>query len=209
MSGRSMTDSQARDPGEELESWIESARRGDALALGQALQSFRDYLLLMAGQELDPDLSVKGSASDLVQETFVRAHRRFGGFRGRSEAEWRGWLRSILINSIAEHRRRYCLTESRRIRGEISIDPQDVPIAIDDETPSRSLVRHESEEAVVSALARLPEDYRAVVIARNRDKLTYQQIGERRGISAEAARKLWERAIGRLRHELGPDHDGR
>lgn len=65
-------------------------------------------------------------------------------------------------------------------------------------------MREEREQAVLTALDRLPEDSRAVVLARYRDKLTHEEIGRRRGISAEAARKLCERTIGRLRQELGP-----
>ena len=112
-----MIASQSRDPlREDLESWIESARGGDLLALGQAFQSLSEYLLLVANQEQDWKLAAKCDASDLVQETFLRAHRNFGGFRGRSAEEWRGWLRSILVNSLAEQRRRYRRTGSRRLQ---------------------------------------------------------------------------------------------
>ena len=51
----------------ELEAWIESARLGDREALGRALSSVRDYLLLVANEGLEPELKAKGNASDLVQ----------------------------------------------------------------------------------------------------------------------------------------------
>lgn len=191
----------------DLQCWLDLARRGDLVARGQALQSFREYLLLVATRELDPGLNSKGSASDLVQETLLRAHRRFGDYRGGSAEEWRGWLRTILINHLAEHRRRYCSTRSRRVQGEISINAQEWPIAGQEESPSRTVMRHEREEAVMAALGRLPEDYRRVVIARHYEKLSHEEIGRERGISAEAARKLWERALGRLSKELGPVRD--
>lgn len=205
MSGRAMIASEGPDMGrDDLESWIQSARMGDPEALGEALQSLREYLLLMARQGLSPELAAKDGASDLVQETFYRAHRKFGDYRGRSAEEWRGWLRSILVNYLVEHRRRYHGTASRHLRDEVSLDALDWPIESGDESPSRALVRHEREQSVIAALARLPEDYRNVILARHREKLTFDQIGRRRGISAEAARKLCERAIGRLRQELGP-----
>ena len=216
MSGRATTAGQGQGPGQgqdplraELESWIQSAQEGDPHALGLALQSFRAYLRLMASRGLGSDLAAKGDASDLIQETFLRAHRRFGDYRGRSPEEWRGWLRSILINSLAEHRRRYGVVASRRVAGEVALDPQEWSIASNEETPSRAMMRSERAEAVLAAMERLPAEYREVILERHRDRLTHEQVGRTRGISADAARKLWERAIGRLRQELGPAEDWR
>ncbi len=216
MSGRATTAAQGQGQGQgqdplraELESWIESAQQGDPHALGRALQSLRAYLRLMASRGLDPDLAAKGDASDLIQETFLRAHRRFGDYRGRSPEEWRGWLRSILINSLAEHRRRYGVVAARRIGDEVSLDGRDWAVASREETPSRAMIRSERAEAVLAAMDRLPAEYREIILERHRDKLTYEQVGRAHGISADAARKLWERAIGRLRQELGPAEDWR
>ena len=66
---------------DELEAWIEAARHGDRDALGRALSSVRDYLLLVANERLEPALKAKGNASDLVQETscsLSAALRSFG-----------------------------------------------------------------------------------------------------------------------------------
>src|SRR5262245_22716260 len=105
-----------------LESWIEAARRGDREALGRALFSFRDYLLLVATEELHPALTAKGGASDLVQDAFFRAQRGFSGFRGQSRTEWRNWLRMILIRSLAHHHRRFGSTEKRRQGREVPLE---------------------------------------------------------------------------------------
>jgi RNA polymerase sigma-70 factor, ECF subfamily len=191
-----------------LESWIEAARRGDREALGQALVSFRDYLLLVAHDGLEPGLVAKGGASDVVQDTFFRAHQSFGDFRGRSAAEWRNWLRAILVRRIAHHRRRYNITSKRRQALEVPI-PSETHRgpASRDPTPSREFARREREAALIAAVDRLPEHYREVVIGHHRDRLSFEEIGHRRGISAEAARKLWTRALGRLRQELGSEYE--
>jgi len=193
-----------------LESWLEAARRGDKEALGQALLSLRDYLLLVANEELEPALQAKGGASDLVQETFFRAQRGFSDFRGCSAAEWRNWLRSILVRHLANQRRQFSLTGKRRVQREVAIHPG---MQLDHtnrvETPSHDLARRERETALTEAVARLPDHYREIVILHHREKLAFEEIGRRRGISAEAARKLWARALGRLRKELGPAHDSR
>ncbi len=197
----------SEDPIAELESWIEAARRGDREALGRALASFREYLLLVASDGLHAALNAKVGASDVVQDTFVRAHRGFAGFRGRSEGEWRNWLRTILVRSLAQNRRRYELTAKRRRGSEVPISAGTAPApASPDPTPSRELVRLESERALLAAMDRLPEHYREAVTWHHRERLPFEEIGRRRGISAEAARKLWTRALCRLRQELDSDH---
>jgi RNA polymerase sigma-70 factor (ECF subfamily) len=194
----------------ELESWIQAARGGDREALGQALSSVRDYLLLVANEELDPALHAKGNASDLVQETFLRAQRGVEAFRGRTASEWRHWLRSILIRNLAQERRRFRSTAKRQVQLEVSIgDKVWLEAARDTENPSRDLALREREEALYEGLNRLPDHYRQVVVWHHREQLSFEEIGRRFLISAEAARKLWTRALGRLRKELGPAHDSR
>jgi RNA polymerase sigma-70 factor, ECF subfamily len=192
----------------ELESWIEAARRGDRDSLGRALLSFRDYLLLVANEEGDPALKAKGGASDLVQETFFRASRGFETFRGRSAAEWRTWLRSILARQLSSQRRRFALTEKRQSGREVAFPLGLQPAtSASGETPSRELMRAERQAALMAAVSQLPAHYRDVVVWHHRDKLPFEEIGHRRGISAEAARKLWSRALSCLRKELGPAYD--
>jgi RNA polymerase sigma-70 factor (ECF subfamily) len=194
-------------PPASVETWIEAARRGDREALGRALSSFRNYLLLTAREGLEPWLVVKAGASDLVQDTLFRAHRAFGDFRGRSEAEWRNWLRTILVRRLANHRRRYGATSKRRLAREVPIGSAMVGSPASREpTPSQEFARREREAALLAAIDRLPERHRAVVIGHHRDRESFEQIGRRLGISAEAARKLWTRALGRLRQELGSEH---
>jgi RNA polymerase sigma-70 factor, ECF subfamily len=192
----------------ELESWIDAARQGNREALGLALSSVRDYLLLVANEELDPALQSKGNASDLVQETFLRAQRAIEDFRGRTSSEWRNWLRSILVRNLAQERRRFRSTAKRQVQLEVRIGEKVwLEAARDTETPSGNLTQREREAALYDGLQRLPEHYRQVVVWHHREQLTFEEIGQRYRISTEAARKLWRRALGRLRKELGPAHD--
>jgi RNA polymerase sigma-70 factor (ECF subfamily) len=186
-----------------LESWIEAARRGDREALGRALLSFRDYLLLVANEELHPALTAKGEASDLVQDAFFLAQRGFAEFRGQSRAEWQNWLRTILIRSLAHHHRRYGSTEKRRQGREVPIESAGQGAAVSAEpTPSQELDRRERLAAVRVAIERLPAHYCDVVTWHHCDGLSFEEIGRRLGVSTEAARKYWARALGRLRQEL-------
>ena len=194
----------------ELETWIEAARYGDREALGLALSSVRDYLLLVANEGLDPVLKGKGNASDLVQETFLLAQRGVQSFRGRTAGEWRQWLRKILMRNMAQERRRFAATAKRLVQREVAI-PDEMQLEYPGyiETPSRDLAHRELEAALIEGLERLSERDRAVVIAHQREGLSFEEIGKRCGDSADAVRKRWTRALARLRKELGPDHDSR
>ena len=67
------------------------ARAGDPSARGQMLESYRNYLTLLARNQIGRRLQGKVDPSDLVQETFLEAHRDFGQFRGGTEGELVGW----------------------------------------------------------------------------------------------------------------------
>src|SRR4051794_15781528 len=71
------------------------ARSGSAAARGQLLELYTHYLTLLARLQIGRRLQGKVDAADLVQETFLRAHRDFAQFRGNTEAELLGWLRGI------------------------------------------------------------------------------------------------------------------
>jgi RNA polymerase sigma-70 factor, ECF subfamily len=60
---------------------------------------------------------------------------------------------------------------------------------------------HEQAEALRRALARLPDDYRRVITLRYDDGQSFEEIGRLMERSPDAARKLWARAMERLRQE--------
>src|SRR5438067_1160990 len=92
------------------------AQTGNGPALGQLLELYRDYLALLARLQIGRRLQGKVDASDLVQETFLKAHRDFARFRGTTEAEWVSWLRQILAFNVAHLVRHYYGTRRRDIR---------------------------------------------------------------------------------------------
>ena len=95
--------------------WLPAARQGSREALGQALQACRNYLLLVASKELDPELQAKGGASDLVQQTFLEAQCDFARFQGSSEDELLAWLRRLLLHNLGDFTRRYRDTSKRAV----------------------------------------------------------------------------------------------
>src|SRR5207248_11660360 len=83
------------------------ARAGSGPALGKLLELYRGYLALLARLQIGRRLQGKVDATDLVQDTFLEAHRHFARFRGTVEAELVCWLRQILAGLLANVVRRY------------------------------------------------------------------------------------------------------
>src|SRR5947209_10676268 len=102
-----------RPPTDEL---LRRACAGDDDARGRLLEAYRGYLTLLARVQLGQRLQGKADPSDLVQETFLEAHRDFAQFRGRTEAELAAWLRQILAHNLANLVRHYRGTQRRDVR---------------------------------------------------------------------------------------------
>jgi RNA polymerase sigma-70 factor (ECF subfamily) len=188
---------------------LAAARDGSKSALGRLLETCRPYLLLIAGRELDPGLVPKGSASDLVQETFLEAQRDFAAFHGQTEEQLLAWLRRLLLNNVANFTRRYREVSKRQVAREVSLQGSSSSrdlcgeLAGDGESPSAPLLREERDRAVLAALGRLPEEYRQVLLWRHQEGLPFEEIAQRMGRSVNAVQKLWARAIERMRKEMG------
>jgi RNA polymerase sigma-70 factor (ECF subfamily) len=193
--------------------WLAQAQAGSREALGHALEACRSYLLLVADRELGQDLKPKGGASDLVQETFIEAQKDFARFQGKTDAEFLAWLQCLLRHRLANFARHYRKTKKRGLGREMALASGDSSrpgldqLADDIPTPSREAMARESVEALERVLARLPADYRQVIALRYQDELSFEEIGRMMERSAEAVRKLWWRALGRLRDELETRHD--
>jgi RNA polymerase sigma-70 factor (ECF subfamily) len=184
-----------------------AARAGSQEALGRVLESCRAYLLHIANKGLDPGLKAKGGASDLVQETFLEAQRDFGAFKGDSEKELRAWLRQLLLHNVANFTRRYRVSKRQAAR-EVGLKAgggssySGMQLAGGGPSPSDEAVASEQKAALLAAIDRLPEDYRRVIILRNQERRSFDEIAEILQRSVYAVRRLWSRAIERLEEEL-------
>jgi RNA polymerase sigma-70 factor (ECF subfamily) len=205
-----MTSGSSFDPRRLLEEARGNA--GDE-ARGQLLESYRGYLTLLARLEIGRKLQGKVDPADLVQETFLEAHRGFARFEGRTEAEFLAWLRGILAHRLAKLLRRYLGTQQRDIRLErelaVAIDQSsqvlDRGLMVLSSSPSQQAKNREQAALLAEALGRLPEDYREVLILRHLEEQTFPEVARRMGRSVEAVKKLWARAVPRLREVLGED----
>jgi RNA polymerase sigma-70 factor (ECF subfamily) len=197
----------ATDP----ERLLSLARAGDSRALGELLELYRAYLSLLARLEIGKRLQSKVDASDLVQETFLQAHGHFPRFRGRTEEEFVSWLRHILAATFANLVRHYCGTRRRdvRLERELAADLDQSSQLLDrgliagHSSPSHEAVRREQAVLLADALARLPADYREVLVLRHLEGLTFAEAARRMGRTIDSVKKLWTPALAELRAALG------
>lgn len=184
---------------------IQAARDGNGESFGELSERCRAYLLHVANGELGDDLRAKVGASDLVQETLTQAQQSFGRFRGETEEELLAWLRQILLRNAAQCGRRYRSAAMRDVAREAPLDaPRGAAPALppDLSTPSQQLMALERVAALRQAIDRLSDAHRRVIILRNVEHRSFEEIGHAMQRSPQAARKLWSRAVSALRQEL-------
>lgn len=186
---------------------LDAARKGDEIALGTMLDAFRRYLMYIAQKELGRNIRPKEDASDVVQETLIKAQAKFANFQGGDRETLRLWLRQILRNTLTDLYRKYERAEMRAASKEVRIDSSSQNVRVNniiakDLTPSKIMMDREREDALTKALARLPEDQRRVIDLRSRKHLGYPEISKHMNRSAEAVRLLWIRAVKRLAADL-------
>jgi RNA polymerase sigma-70 factor (ECF subfamily) len=196
--------------GDRLQAWLAQARQGNQQQLGQLLQCYRGYLTILAATQLDARLRKRISSSDLVQEAMLGACRDFAQFRGGTEPELLAWLRRILINCLNHAYKTHLRARRRDMRREISLDAMAenwsgsldrLAGVLEDSgsTPSGSLKQQERAVAIANQLACLPPDYRDVIVLRNLEGLSFDDVARRMDRSAGAVRMLWLRALKSLR----------
>lgn len=190
---------------------IELAKSRGTGALGQLLELYANYLGLLASVQIGRQLRGKVDPADAVQETFLEAHRHFATFRGHTEAELVVWLRQILAAHLSNLVRRYLGTKGRDVRLERTLVADldhssavlDRQLICPQESPSQHAARREHAVLLADALARLPADYREVIVLRHIEGAPFADVAERMGRSEDSVQKLWVRGLARLRQEMG------
>lgn len=188
---------------------IDAARAGDPQAWAELCDEYWHYLVLVAGQHVGRDLQPKVGASDIVQQSLMEAQRSLEQFRGSSELELRAWLAQIVRRNVVDQARQYRDTQRRDTAREVPWTAARYDaLVVDGETPSVLARQAELDQELFNAIARLSPRHRQIIEMRHRDGLPHAAIAERLGISVEAARKLWTRAVRQLQQILRAEDEG-
>jgi RNA polymerase sigma-70 factor (ECF subfamily) len=156
---------------------VRAAQRGDRAAFRALVERYQRRVYQLAVSMLkDPD-----DAMDIVQETFVRVHRYLPSFKG--DSSFFTWTYRIAAN--------LCLDASRKKgRGErVEIDEFDADIEAHMDPPSAAFagpqhaaLNEELKEKIDEALQGLSENHRAILLLRELDGLSYEELAKVLGI---------------------------
>jgi RNA polymerase sigma-70 factor (ECF subfamily) len=191
---------------------IRRCRNGEPAAREQLFDRYRHYLWLLAQAQLGRCLRAKCDPSDLVQQSLLEAHRDFGQFTGNHEGELLAWMRQILAHNLYNETRRFA-TQQRDAAREVSLDQLRASLdhssavlsrclAADITPPCEAAAQREAAVRLADIMARLPEDYRTVLLLRVFEELSAEEVAQRMNRSGAAVRMLQLRALNALRAEM-------
>lgn len=167
----------------------------------------RPWLRLLAERQLPAGLRGKIDASDIVQQTFIDAWRGQKDFRGKTQNERLAWIRVILTRVILRNERNLLQTQKRGEGRErllqAAIDRTSVCLeqfAVEKDPGPESVVASAEQSLILaSALEKLPEDYRQVLMLRHFEGKSHAEIAQALERTEAAARMTWVRALAKLK----------
>jgi RNA polymerase sigma-70 factor, ECF subfamily len=163
------------------------------------LARFEPLLRARARRLIGPRLRPVLASSDLLQETLSIAVRRFAELSGRPARQVLAWLLRSMQLRLMRHVRDHHEELSGR-RGDSPAGELAAPTS----TPALSrLVREEVREALRELIGTLPEPERRVIVLVYQERQPTAEIAAELGRSEGAVRALHQRAVRRLRQQLG------
>lgn len=184
---------------------IARAKAGDAEAFGHLVRSHQDRVFSLCLRMLGD----REAALDCAQDSFVRAYRAIGRFR--ESARFYTWMYTIAANTCRNRLREQA--RRRKVMGPsldapIGADGEPGPTLADavasaDPRPDEQARRSEIREKVQAALLRLSPQLRKMIVLRDVEGLSYEEIGSTLRIRPGTVKSRIHRARLALRDELG------
>jgi RNA polymerase sigma-70 factor (ECF subfamily) len=189
------------------QSLLEQARAGDRQAFEQLFARYRPYLRRFIELRLDAKLRARVDASDVVQETQLEVFRRLTDFLERQPMSFHLWLRKTAHERLLKVRRCHVETAQRAVGREVPLPDHSSLLLVQQllapgSTPSERLDKREIACRVRQAVAQLPETDREVILMRNFEGLSNQEVAQVLEIDPVAASQRFGRALLRLRKLL-------
>ena len=197
-----MADPEAPPPERDAD-MLKRLQGGDRTAMAELYDRYFDRLYSLVFSQVDRNRDI---AEDIVQETFLAALKSAKGFKGRSSAYT--WLCSIAYHKVADHYRRQSRERKRMVSG-VDVDTVD-----DAENPGRqpqpdSLIEFaETRQVVNEALAKLPWDYRQVLILKYVEEMSVLEISQIMDRSPKSVEGLLTRSRKALQTHLSGLREG-
>lgn len=181
---------------------VERLRSGDAAAFEQLVRTHMAALLRVARRMMHSE----EDARDAVQDAFVSAFRSIGKFDGTAQLST--WLHRIVINACLMRLRTQRRHPEEDIEEYLPRFAQDghqlVPNEPWSETAETLLERAEIRDVVRTAVNRLPDNYREVLVLRDLEELSTEEAAKVLGVTTNAVKVRLHRARQALRTLLDP-----
>jgi RNA polymerase sigma-70 factor (ECF subfamily) len=188
---------------EETQRLLEEARTGDPQAFDRLFGRHRASLREVIDIRMDPRLRARMDPSDVVQETHLEAFRRLADYLERRPMPFRLWLRKTAHERLYLLQRRHIHAARRATEREVPLPDRSSLVLAErllasGSAPAEHLSREERARLVRQALNQLAEMDREILLMRNFENLSYQEVSHLLDIDAAAARKRHGRALIRL-----------
>jgi RNA polymerase sigma-70 factor, ECF subfamily len=172
------------------------------------VELYRPYLRTLArGLRIDPRLPF--DASDLVQDTVIRALKGLEQFHGEKEPELLGWLQAIMANTLADkvaagHAKKRDVVREHSIHAAVAHSSARLEnfLAASQPSPSQEAERNEMLLRLTRAIEELPEDQQTAVVQRKLQGASMEEIAETMGRTEKAVAGLLHRGMLKLRELL-------
>ena len=172
---------------------VRAAAGGDEAAFGELVRMYENkayhLALRMCGNAED--------ANDVAQDAFLAAWKGLPSFRG--DAGFSTWLYRLVSNAAIDHLRR-----TKHQRGNVSLDDEELNFDAPDTAPGplESAVEKELQQTVQEGLAQLHDEHRTVLVMREVQALSYEEISHALGIDMGTVKSRISRARTALRKIL-------
>lgn len=154
---------------------IEKSRNGDIKAFEQLICGYRRKILNFTYRILgNPE-----DAEDITQEIFVKAFRAISGFDGKSS--FSTWLYTIASNAAMDElrkRKRRKTDKTVSLYGENDDGEYELPIADEGDGPYEKAKKKELQRVLSEAIDKLSEEYKTVIVLRDLQGLSYEEIAK-------------------------------
>jgi RNA polymerase sigma-70 factor (ECF subfamily) len=182
---------------------LNRVRTGEDSASEELFTRYRDYLRGFIALRLDPQLRRRVDPSDVVQEAQMEAARRLQNYLKDEPLPFRLWLRQIALDRLLNLRRQHVATSRRAIGREQALPEQSSVVLArqllaSGSTPSQRLSRRELARRLAHAVSQLAEADREILLLRNFEGLSNQEVGLLLGIDPATASQRHGRAMLRL-----------
>jgi RNA polymerase sigma-70 factor, ECF subfamily len=189
---------------QEQDCLLERLRRGDEAAYEALIQQYEEPIYNLVSRLVDDP----ADAADVTQEVFIKVFRKVAWFRG--ESSLKTWVYRIAVNEARNQKRWF----SRHKGREVTLEPdpgqcQGYRDWLEDDGPSplQIALDRETRDRIEAALTQVNPSFRAALVLREMEGLSYEQVAEILQISLGTVKSKILRGREALRKQLAAEFD--